>query len=162
MVMQTGDVVFFRAEDTWISKLIAKLTKSDYTHVGLALDNHRIIEANRFVDTRIVHFQYDEKIHSLYRSKEVDDTIKEKIYTKAIQYEKYPYDYLQVIRWGIRLIFGWNMSISNRANKLICSELIDFVFLASGLKRKNILDIGDITPNMLIDLYDLEEVEGGK
>lgn len=161
MEMETGDVVFFRAQDTWISKLISKLTKSEYTHVGLALDNFRIIEADRFVNTRIVKFEYDEKIHSLYRSKEVDDTMKEKIYTKAILFEKYPYDYFQIFQWLFRFLFGWNVSIINRANRLICSELIDYTFIASGMTRSHHRQVGDVTPGMLIELYKLEEVKGG-
>lgn len=158
--MQTGDVVFFKAQNTRVSRWISRVTKSEYTHVGLALDDKTIIEANRFINTRIVSFVLDETQHVLFRLPNVDDTMKEKIHAEAMRFERFPYDYLHVLKLYVHLVFGYECSFLIRGNRTICSKLIDFAFFASGTPRKTRGRIGDITPSMLIELYELEEVAG--
>lgn len=159
--LEIGDVIFFKAENTWISKLISKLTHSPYTHVGLAIGKNHIIEANRFVNTRIVRFDFDGKKHAVYRLQGIDDKIRDKIYAQAMVYNNYPYDYLQILGLFFRYLFRWKKdNLFNRANRLICSELIDYTFYYAGVNRKRELELGDITPSMLLELYDLKKVRG--
>lgn len=156
--METGDVIFFRKQNTFISRAIARVTKSDFTHVGLVLDEKTIIESDRVINTRIVEFEPKENLHVVYRSEHMSDTIKEKIIPTAIRFEQYPYDYFQIFVMFIRLVFRMDLSFLNRKTHLICSEIIDYTFLTSGLPRKNNRNIGDVVVGDLIELYEMKEV----
>jgi hypothetical protein len=159
-MLQTGDIVFFKASDTFISRLIAKLTKSEYTHVGLMVSGKMMIEANRFIKTRVVPFQFDPELHQVYRLEKLDGLTKAVINHRAMLYKDYSYDYGQIIGWLLRSIFRLKRdNLFNRANALICSELIDYVYYYSGIKREETYTLGDVTPVQLLEVYDLLPVD---
>jgi len=162
MKMQIGDVIFFRGtvrgSTSPISWLIQTLTKSEFTHVGLYVGDGKIIEADRFIKTRIRKFRPDREHHTIYRLPKLTDIQKEAIQWYAKRYEGMGYDYLQIIGFIFRLLFKWNAPLFNQANKLVCSELIDRVFYQVGVPRKteNCPPVGNVTPAELLEVYPLE------
>lgn len=163
-----GDVVFFKRTNSFISRVIANITNSDYTHVGLivAYDEMTgvatIIESNRFIETRITRIQLNES-HMVYstgsKPKEQTDRILKYAYSKIGM----KYDYMQVVGLFLSLLFkGYRCAWFNSTNKLICSELIDISYLSSGVKRVDMINIGNITPQELIEKYNMFKSKRGR
>lgn len=156
-MMQVGDIVFYKGNG-WISKLIAKVSDSKYTHVAIAVDEHRVLEANRFIKSRIVHLDLDSEIHSIYRIPDLTAFQLTNISSNIQVYKGYPYDYTQIVKWFLQLVFNYELPFVNKANKLFCSELVDYVLYEAGIPRKGTYPLGDVVPHMLIDSYGMEKI----
>lgn len=163
--MEVADVIFFKRTDNFVSKTISLLTSSEFTHVGLITSapsegNHGIIiEADRFIRTRQREFTFDPNLHAIYRVPNLTDKQKEDIVSFAISMEGSRYDYLQILGFIIRLLFKLNIgNLFNRANYLICSELIDKAYYTSGVTRKSLNHLGDVLPRDLLQSYDFRLV----
>jgi hypothetical protein len=156
--MQTGDLIFFKGSSL-ISKIIAKLTKSPYTHVVIALDEYRVLEADRFIKSRIVTMSVDLEVHHVYRARDMNQKHAEAIMTLIQSHEGYSYDYSQIFKWFVYLTTGWSVPLTNRANKLFCSEVVDYILFYSDLPRNPTYPLGDLLPPMLIKAYDLQPVD---
>lgn len=161
-----GDVVFFKENNSLISKIIAKVTASQYTHVGLIVSEDlmtgevTVIESNRFVKTSLKRLNLDSKIHSLYTIEEKSDEVNDKIVQFAMNKVGTEYDYLQVVGIFISLILkGKRCGIFDDTNKMICSELIDIAYLKAGVKRKNMENFGNVTPQELLKYYPFIKIE---
>lgn len=159
-----GDVVFFKKTDSFISRLIASVTKSEYTHVGLIVAFNEktnvatIIESDAFVSTRIRTVQIDDK-HVIFTTGEKPKEQIDRIVKYAYNSIGKKYDYLQVFGLFLSLTFkGDRWSFFNSTNKLICSELIDMAYFTSGVKRKDMENIGNVTPFELIEEYSLVKI----
>lgn len=159
-----GDIVFFRKDKTsFISRLIAKITRSEFTHVGLIIgydkDNNiaKIVESNRFVNTRIDTIELNKCKHVIYTTAE--EKTQEQIYMImkiAYDYVGVKYDYCQVIGLFLSLLLKRRKNaLFNSKNKLICSELIDVIYYKVGIKRNNVYSLGNVTPQDLFEVYDL-------
>ena len=165
-----GDVVFFKKdESSFISRAIAKATKSKYTHVGIVTGYDKannvatIIESDRFVNTRVNLIELDRRRHIVYT---VKDKAQEKVdMMMKLSYETIgiKYDYLQILGLFFSLLikrreYAW----FNSGNKFICSELIDIVYYKSGIERKGTYKLGSVTPQELLEVYDFRVREGYK
>ncbi|QPK89720.1 hypothetical protein IEN91_04525 [Bacillus velezensis] len=162
-----GDVLFFKKKNSIISRLISRLTKSDFTHVALiiaydeTLNIATVIEANRLIKTRISKVAVN-KENVVYSSGHISDEKLGKILRFAYKKVGTNYDYLQILGLFISLIFkGKRSPLFNSTNKFICSELIDLAYFRSGIRRRDLLNLGNITPQELIEEYDLKEVKKG-
>lgn len=160
-----GDVVFFKKDNSLISKVIANITKSEFTHVGLivAYDEKTkiatIIESNRFVETRLTRVQLDSN-HVVYTTGDKPREVQDRILKFAYEQVGKKYDYLQILGLFLSLLLkGERYVVFNSSNKLICSELIDLAYYKAGVKRKTNISIGDVTPQELLKVYDFEEIE---
>lgn len=162
-----GDVLFFKKTDTFISKLIAKITRSEFTHVALivAFDNKTnvatIIESERFIRTRESRVQLGER-HVIYSLQNADKDMRCRIVRNARKHIGKKYDWTLILGILASVLFKWNRSYFNRANKLICSELIDLAYYKAGVPRDNNLNIGSITPQELLEVYSLKDVRKGE
>lgn len=156
--MQTGDIIFYKAGKGIIPKIISFLSKSEYSHVAIALDSTRILEADRFIKSRIVELQYDTEIHRVYRIEGLTEEQKTTIRTLIKAFEGYPYDYLEIIRWFVLLAFKYDVPLINRANYLFCAEVVDYVLHHSLIPRKDTYPVGRILPHMLIEVYDAKRI----
>lgn len=159
-----GDVVFFKKTDSLISRAIACVTKSEYTHVGLIVGYNEntkiatIIEANGFVNTRVRTVQIDDN-HVIFTTGEKPKEQIDKIVKFAYNSLGKKYDYLQVFGLFLALTLkGDRYSFFNSTNKFICSELIDLAYYTSGVKRKTTANIGNVTPCELLEVYDFKKV----
>lgn len=157
-----GDVVFFKRTNSLISRMIAKITSGEYTHVGLivAYDEMTgvatIIESNRFIKTKLTRIKIESN-HTVYTTGSKTKKLQDDIIKYAYQELGTEYDYLQIVGLFISLMLkGKRYATFNSANKLICSELIDLSYYKSGVKRKHSLNIGNITPQELLEVYDFK------
>lgn len=159
-----GDVVFFKKnESSFVSRMVAKITDSEFTHVGIIIGYDKvnnvatIIESNRFVDTRVALLELDKDLHVVYTTgdktqQQIDMMMKLSYETIGVKY-----DYLQIVGLFLSLLlkrrkYAW----FNSGNKLICSELIDIVYYKSGVKRNGVHNLGNITPKELLEVYDFK------
>ncbi|MGV3085466.1 hypothetical protein [Enterococcus dispar] len=155
--IKPGDVIFYRPTG-FIGNVICKLTRSEYSHVSLAISPTKIIEANRFIKTRIADLHYTESVHSVYRLNNISPEDRVKIVNAAVLMEGAGYDYLHIIGLLLRVLFDIRTTVFNKVNRYICSEVIDRAFIEAGIPRKDQKDIGDLTPQELLDKYDLRRV----
>lgn len=165
MVM-IGDVIFFKKTNSFISEVIANITKSDFTHVGLivAVDKPTgdviIIESNRFIRTRLERIKLNDEFHAIYSIGYKSQETEKRIVHYAYEALSIRYDYFQILGLFLSLLFkGDRYAMFNSQNKLICSELIDIVYVKSGIKRKNMENLGNVTPQDLLDLYSFTMIE---
>lgn len=155
--MKTGDIIFYKANrKSLISRLISFVSKSDYTHVAIAYNGKKVLEANRFIKSRIVDLEIDDNIHYIYRIKSI--TFEQEVLLKSLikAFEGYPYDYAQIYKWFMKLVFKRDTSITNNMNALFCAEIIDYVLYNGNVPRKQTHPLGDILPHMLLEVYDAE------
>lgn len=160
-----GDVLFFKRNDSFISRIIAYFTKSEYTHVGLIVGYDEctniatIIESDRFVDTRINVIELNQQEHVVYTlDKSQDET--DKIIKYAYKSVGIKYDYLQILGLFLSLLFNIEYRFFDRSNKLICSELIDLSYYKAGIKRNTDINLGNVTPQELLEVYDFRIRKG--
>ncbi|MNF65000.1 hypothetical protein D3C84_467500 [compost metagenome] len=154
--MVVGDIVFFKGQ-TWISKIISKLTGSPYTHVGIVLSDNKILEANRFIKTRIRSIK-DSEIYIVMRCNLTEEQ-KKLIYTNSHNFIGIGYDYLEIAEWFFKLSINYKgYGFVNNANRVYCSELIDLVFKSAGIDLvPNRVD-GDVLPVHLLNSPLLKKV----
>ena len=116
--METGDLVFVR-ENGPIARLIRFFDKGRFNHVAIAVDSERILEAqyntrvqvipNPYTDYEVVHLKLGD-----------DSRINEFVCMNLGK----RYDYLEILRIWVRLVFGITyFNKFNTAKEVICSEL---------------------------------------
>lgn len=160
-----GNVVFYKDNTSFITKTIANITRSQYSHVALiigfdeATNVATIIESNGFIRTRVSTIKIN-KDHVIY---ELADGMTEEVKGKVVDYATKQlgteYDYLQILGLFLALVFKEpRYAFFNSKNKFICSELIDNSYYNAGIKRNNNLNIGNITPQELLEVYDLKKI----
>lgn len=159
-----GNVVFFRKDNSFISKMIATMTKSEFTHVALIVGFNdetnvaTIIESNRFITTRVTTTEIDDN-HVVYGVSNMTEEVMERVVTYAYKQLGTKYDYFQVLGLFMSLLFKGNRyAFFNSSNKFICSELVDLSYYKAGVHRKNDLNIGNITPRELFEVYELDKI----
>lgn len=155
--VQPGDVVFYKP-DGIIGKIISLITKSPYSHVALAIDSNTILESNRFIKTRLANINSSKVVHHVFRLKGVTEVQQQKIVEHALTTLGTEYDYLQIAGLFFRYVLCLNYLTFNSYNKFICSENIDYAFLMSSIPRKNYEHTLDISPQELLEDYDLYRV----
>lgn len=156
--IEPGDVIFYRPTG-FIGWLVSKVSKSEYSHVSLAVDSYNIVEADRFIKSRISNLYYVEEVHKVYRIRHVTTEQQHKIVESALTMVGVGYDYRQIYGLFMRLVFKRDSTVFNAANKYICSEIIDYAFQMSDIPRHDQLNVGDITPQELLGKYALERVK---
>lgn len=162
-----GNVIFFKKDNSLLSEIVANITKSEFTHVALIVgfddltNVATIIESNRFVATRITTTVINEN-HVIYSPRNITNDERDRVVKYAFKQLGKKYDYFQILGLFISLLLkGDRYVFFNSSNKLICSELVDRVYLQSGIKRKDMLNVCNITPFELIDKYSMIKGEGG-
>jgi Permuted papain-like amidase enzyme, YaeF/YiiX, C92 family len=156
--MMVGDVIFFKKSTSLISRLIAFLTSSNYTHVGLIVEYDEttgivtIIESDRFVNTRLNTFLIDEKKHVVYTTGEKTEEQLDRIMKFAFDSIGKKYDYFQIIGLMLSEITKGGRYFNN-SNRFICSELIDLAYYSAGVERLTNYNLGNVTPQELISCY---------
>jgi len=156
--IEPGDIIFYRPTG-FIGWAISKITKSEYSHVALAIDSYHIIEADKFIKSQISDLSYVENIHKVYRIRDIDKATQFAVTTEALTMLGSNYDYSQVFGLFFRIILQRDKISLNRANKYICSEIIDTSLFRAKVPRRDMKHLGDITPQELFDKYNLVEVK---
>lgn len=159
-----GNVVFFKKDNSLISRIIANITKSQYTHVALVIGFDEttnvatIIESNRSISTRITTTVINEN-HVVY-STDMTEEVRNRVVEYAFKQIGTKYDYFQILGLFLSLLLkGDRFAFFNSSNKMICSELIDLAYYKAGVHRKNDFNVGNITPQELLEVYELREMK---
>ena len=160
--------MFFLKTDTFMSKLISRITNSEYSHVGIIVGYNEetqvatVIESDRFVETRVNSIVLSDDLHVVFSVGDMTDETRDNVVEYAFRSVGKKYDYFQIIGLFFSLLFKRNrFAYFNSANKLICSELIDMAYLSSGVTRRHSKNIGNITPQELLELYDFTMIKKG-
>lgn len=146
MELQVGDIILYKGNG-FLSKAVKFFTKSEYSHVSMAISDTHLIEANWYKKSNIIDFKYSEKEMEIYRVKDL--TIEQQIIIlqRVYKYINKYYDYAQIIG---HLIESFGFHISHHLNsdtKLICSELIDRAYSDININLVELRKTGDVTPN---------------
>lgn len=138
--MKVGDIVLFRKNNTFISKAIAMITGSSYTHVGIIKDVKKdVIVIAEAMTEGFYSSDYKRKIFEgmikfgsvliMRPTKSLKDVVK-----SIEKYEGRPYAVLDLVAILIYAITGHKLC-KGSADKLICSEAVARVLYdASGKK----------------------------
>jgi hypothetical protein len=156
--MKSGDVVLFKGRSV-VSKIISMFTKSEFTHVAIAINERSIVEADRFVNVRIRNVD-DKQIHKVLRCTDIDDIQRVAIAARSVTMVGTKYDYAQVVLWFLRILFNYKRAgIINNANRVFCSELVDRVYQMEGIDLVPDRGEGDVLVTHIMNSPLLTEVK---
>lgn len=116
--MEAGDLVFVR-EKGIIPSIIRFFDKGKFNHVAIAIDDTHILEAEYNTRVRIIENPYtDIEVVPL----KIKDKSKVKRFAAMNIGKKY--DFGEIVRIWLRLVFGWSwFSKFNTPKEVVCSEL---------------------------------------
>jgi hypothetical protein len=144
-----GDIVFFKGQ-TWVSKVVAELTGSPYTHVGVAFSDSTVLEADRFIKARVRNLN-DFDIYTVMRC-ELSAEQRRSILINGTNFIGTKYDYLEIAKWFFKLTTNIEgHGLVNNANRVYCSELVDFLFKSVGVDLVPDRVDGDVLPVHLLN-----------
>lgn len=170
--MRTGDILLFKAEKSFLSKLIAWGTNSAYSHVAVCIspEMHLAIEAITRGGVRARDIRKIDQAYDIYRVKGIDQLDLNQIISYLVSKLNSKYDYFGVIFLGLLKLMAKivGKTLKNIANKwqkdrdYFCSELCYEAFYHGG-KLDIVPDIpeadttspGDIAKSRVV-----ERVEG--
>jgi hypothetical protein len=144
--LETGDLLF-ASGNYLISKLIRKLTKSPWSHVGIIFpvkslggalllesvedQGVRFLPIGRYLNDYYRHRPYNGKL-VIARVKNLKKKNYDELAKFGIQELARPYDTEEIARIVARIIAGHGRKI--RDNEYICSELVYECFLRAGIE----------------------------
>jgi len=134
MELKRGDIIM-SYEKSITSWIVAKFTKSKYSHVGVYLGNNEYISAVPFKSVCITKTDTI-KYFDVYRMKEITKEQIDKVIEFCESKINAKYDFMQCILLFYRKVSGKlkkNNSDPNE-NKYECSELIGEAFASQGIK----------------------------
>ena len=164
--MKAGDILLFKAEKDWLSKLIAWGTDSKYSHVAVCVapELDVAIEAMTKGGVRARDISQISQHYDVYRIKEEYDYDLRKTLAYLVKQLNNKYDYRGVLYLGIlKLIAKVFKKVKATANKLqkdkdyFCSELCYEAFDFGGLDivpdvlSADITSPGDIAKSLIIE-----------
>jgi uncharacterized protein YycO len=161
MRFQQGDAIFILSK-SWFPRTIALTSNSRYSHVGLVIedgdgDKVKIIESKPFLKLAIRCFSLQNEVCDCYRLRG-NHSQELKL---AVEYAKQKiglkYNYLQFANLYFHVNFNKKRALPQN-KKLVCTSLIDLCYYHSGIKRKDDVDIGNVTLEELLIKYDFERV----
>lgn len=122
--MKCGDIFLVKGTNL-VSKLIRLVTNSDYSHVGLFVDDFHVYETNYNTKSGIAHLSYPDKELEIYRLPcDVDESKLEDFIKKNL---RNGYDYGEILN----ILFRRNKP--DEDNEYICSTLIVEAFRNQGI-----------------------------
>jgi uncharacterized protein YycO len=160
-MVEIGDVVFFKKDGSLINSLIADITHSDYTHVGMVVGENKMVEANGFIKTRSVPMSLITGQYEIYRIPNLTDEQKRKIVAYAESKIGTGYDYEKIVGLFIRFEFLRTFKGFDERNRYICSELVDLSLDAGGVHRLSQENLGNVSPSELLRYYKFNLVMKG-
>jgi hypothetical protein len=129
--MKAGDLIFVRTKGV-LPTLIRFFDKGRFSHVAIAYSETQILEVDFDTSVRIVENPYDDiEVVSIPLK---DITLLE---TFGKKYIGKKYDYAQIFRIWLRLVFGFKwLNRFNNPREVICSELAGEYLITIGLAYK--------------------------
>lgn len=125
---KAGDIFFVRG-DSLISNAIKFVTDSDYSHVGIFLDDIHIYHTEYNTVSSIVHLKYPKDKIVVYRLYE--EINEEKLRDFIYSHMGNKYDFKEIIKIVLRI------NTDENDNEYICSTLIRNAFRQQGIELSN-------------------------
>lgn len=121
MEIKPMDIIFYKG-DSLISKIIKKVTKSEYSHMAIIVDNLHIIETDWKFPVSINHLSYSTLSYDVYRCAELNEGQRREMlnFLRDELQKKYDWTFL-FSRW-LHIMFGTR--IRNNTEKYNCDELV--------------------------------------
>lgn len=149
-MIHAGDVILVRGNTPVISRMIRWVTGSEYTHVGLAVNEDLILEIdiNRDLAIRPIsrHEDYD-----VYRYRHGLDPKQIKnmreIALHAALINK-GYDWVRILQFACEKLFYSKKAFHDK-NRVICSEFIDNIYAYVGIDLVPDKQDGNVTPGQI-------------
>lgn len=147
MEIKKGDVVLCKAKGL-LGYAIKLYTKTDYSHALFAISDNQLIEAWGTRVRIVPKSDIEKRDYDVYRYKwglSNDQLLTMTDY--AASQVGVSYDWSQLfgyLRYGLKKDNGWNTP-----NEMICSELVDNIFLAADIDLMPNKKMGDMTPDDL-------------
>jgi len=142
--LETGDILFEKSKKIY-SRPIQWWTNSQYSHVAMVYEYPMIIQSRLFRGVHITHIDTLEEFDVYAMIEGLSGYQKNTLKEVSLKYLGLKYD--------LRQIFGYvNMSIIKGRNKLnnphqiICSELIDLLYIELSVDLRRGIYLGDVTP----------------
>ena len=132
--MNTGDIILVK-NNKLISKIIKWWTKSEYSHVALAVDDLHMYETNYDTNSHIKIIDFPTNMYDIYRLKDTSKLDTEKLNKFMKEHLKNKYDLGEIFK----IVFKINTPDDD--GKYICSMLVREAFLDQGI---------DLTPGIEI------------
>lgn len=119
--MQAGDILLFKAEKGFLSKIIAWGTNSKYSHVAICIspETHLAIEAITRGGVRARDIRQIKQSYDIYRIKQIDRLNLKGAISYLVSKLNSKYDYLGVIFLGLLKLLG---KILGRSLKTIANK----------------------------------------
>jgi hypothetical protein len=158
MDIQTGDIILVRGKVPIISPLIRWFTKSEYTHVGVAINNMWIFEIDvnkRMAIHPIEHEDYDVFRYKKGLTEHQQDLLKQYMFIRAKESEGY--DWLRIIKFAFERFFKFPFKFDS-LNREVCSEITDIMY---GLLHIDLVperEVGDVRPSDIATSKQLNKV----
>lgn len=130
--------------NNWIARIIQKLTKSEYSHVALKLNNYHIVENKWFSKIKIKHIYFNN--YDIYRVVGLTNNQKDKIDKFILQSLNSNYDYFRVFTMLFYILFKWK--VINFSKLYSCDEFINLAFLNANVDLLPEIDIDKTAPGM--------------
>lgn len=158
MFVRCGDIMVSR-QNTIISKIICFITRSEWSHTSIYLEDDIIISS---VPLKGVCFGKvtDGKVRKYYRIKDIDNEKSKLIANYAVSKLGKPYDFIQAIVLGCRIIFDKVLKRGKdySPDKFICSELVAEACASQGVFFGKYVD--NVLPSVIANSELVIEVKG--
>jgi len=131
--MKKGDIIAYRGSYSLVSMLIRKISKSNYSHVGIFVGNGLVIESDGYVGKVAYRplSDYQGTIDIYTCCEQLTDEQRQKICDYAISKIGDKYSYLLTLWLGIKLIFGILLPFIDTKSAENCSELVNLAYAES-------------------------------
>lgn len=129
------NIVFYKG-NSFIGKLIRKVTKGNYSHCALALDSFHLVQLDWKNPVSIHHLDYKSNEYDVYHlTFTLTDEEKEQIKEYVIERLSTTYDWKYIISRFFNVLFG--TKIYNSKSLYNCDELIIEAFRSIGVNLLN-------------------------
>jgi hypothetical protein len=145
--MQAGDIILVQG-DGIISVGIELISRGSFSHSGIVTSEGTIIEATADGVVEVpIHYEH----YAIYEVLGITSEEREKVVAAARKSLGTPYDYLQNVGFGInaiRKLIGLPIiaNLLDLDNQVVCSALVDLSFEKAGIRLREDLEPGHITP----------------
>ncbi|MCY9056039.1 hypothetical protein MOE90_20555 [Bacillus spizizenii] len=157
LLVKKGDIIFVQGKGV-VSRIIRVFDKGKFSHVAIAMSESQVIEAD--VDTKVAVRPLSMDKYRMVEIVDLELTLKqrEEVVKSALKMVGTKYDYIQLLWYALRKIFGFRgRNRLNNPKYVICSEMVFRALNEAGILEDLGIDESyedgiDLTPNELYDL----------